>query len=215
MVRPHGAPVPAAASTPFRQDASYSALLKSVPYGTQQHVFTFAAGQAQRHDRLARLFVKSVRWDGIWTAGHGGESYLRKTSAVLGISVRTPERREVSLNARFQMGSVSGQSRGRTGDLAIFSRSLYQLSYLSVAPHLRSAGVLVNAFGRHGSSLSSRHGHRTDSTAKNTSSRRTSSASSVTAPRRTCRPRRFSTACMRKFSPPRACRLPSSSSPPN
>ena len=33
----------------------------------------------------------------------------------------------------------SGQSRDRTGDLAIFSRSLYQLSYLSVEPHRRSA----------------------------------------------------------------------------
>jgi hypothetical protein len=40
--------------------------------------------------------------------------------------------------------AVSGQSRDRTGDLRIFSPSLYQLSYLSVLPILEEETQRVN-----------------------------------------------------------------------
>ena len=43
---------------------------------------------------------------------------------------------------------VSGQSRDRTGDLRIFSPSLYQLSYLSISANVRQPVKTVNLTSR-------------------------------------------------------------------
>src|SRR5262249_46328259 len=55
----------------------------------------------------------------------------RKTSALSRVSGRAVRLRQVRSTLAFGGICVTGQSRDRTGDLRIFSPSLYQLSYLS------------------------------------------------------------------------------------
>ena len=87
---------PAAAGAPLGQDALVFRFAFVSVVGAEQYVFATAAGQAQRHDRLTGLLVMAVGGDRIRTAGHGGNPFLRKNSAVFGFLCRTADRRQVS-----------------------------------------------------------------------------------------------------------------------
>src|SRR5437879_2819143 len=83
------------------------------------------------------------------------DAICRQQGAFVGMGYKLATRRQFA-NATSEMDGAAtpcggfctfsnGQGRGRTGDLRIFSPSLYQLSYLSFALRLRQPRRGVNA----------------------------------------------------------------------
>ena len=79
---------------------------------------------------LAELVVANIGRNAFGT-GPAVCPRSQNTSAYVQVTGRAAEIRQALLNRVRRMVYVSGQSRDRTGDLRIFSPSLYQLSYLS------------------------------------------------------------------------------------
>ena len=79
---------------------------------------------------------------------HHSSGFSATNSANCPIFPSSDRHKAYSLLSILQAFVSSGQSRDRTGDLRIFSPSLYQLSYLSFIPTFSACRAAVNLYGQ-------------------------------------------------------------------